>query len=269
MQHLKVLRFTKNGAYLIDDDKREVLLPNRYITPEVTLNSLVWVFVYTDSDDRIVATTTIPKGFLGDILPLEIVDIVNNGIYLDLGILKDIFMPSKNPNHFHIGQKVVVKLVLDKQKRIIARQNLQDYLLPLKCDSKLKNVEILPFLKTDIGFNCVVNKKYFGIIHNNDINQKILIGEPIKGIIKKIRSDGKIDLGLSVNIDNAKLCILNALDKNNNVLNVDFHSNCEDINKILGISKKAFKTASNALVKENKIGFIKDSSSKFVLTKLK
>lgn len=266
MQHLKVARFSKNGAYLIDDDKVEVLLPNRYITPEVTIDSLVWVFVYTDSDDRIVAITTIPKGFLGDILALDVIDIGSNGIYLDLGIPKDIFMPSKNPKHFSIGQKVVIKLILDRQKRLIARQNLSDYLMPLKQDSSIKNVDILPFLKTDIGFNCVVNKKYFGIIHNNDINQKIIIGENIQGIIKKIRSDGKVDLGIISDITSAKSSILSALEKNNNILNLDFNSTSEDINKILGISKKAFKMASNKLVKENKIKFIKDSSGKFILT---
>lgn len=266
MQYLKVSRFSKNGAYLIDDDKNEVLLPNRYVTEEVTLGSLVWVFVYSDSDDRLVAITTIPKGFVGDILSLEVIDIVENGAYLDLGIPKDIFMPSKNSSYLEIGQKVVIKLVLDKQNRLIARQNLFDYLEVLNKNSKIKNVNFVPFLKTDIGFNCVVNDRYFGILHNNDINVKISIGDNIKGIIKKIRNDGKADLGMIANIDYAKDTIMARL--SDGVLRLNFDSSSSDIFDLLGISKKLFKSASSRLIKENKAKFIKDSNGEFELHKL-
>ncbi|RDU57557.1 S1-like domain-containing RNA-binding protein [Helicobacter sp. MIT 99-5507] len=266
MQYLKVARFSKFGAYLIDEMKNEVLLPNRYITDEVIINSLVWVFVYSDSEDRLVAITTMPKGFVGDILSLEIIDIVENGAYLDLGIPKDLFMPSKNPSHLKIGQKVVIKLTLDKQNRLIARQNLASYLEKLNIHSKIKNVDILPFLKTDIGFNCVVNNKYFGVIHNNDINTKINIGDNIKGIIKKIRQDGKVDLGLVSNINLTKNIILDKLCSG--VLKLNFDSSSKEIFEYLGISKKLFKSASNSLIKENKVKFIKDSNGKLVLHKI-
>lgn len=266
MQYLKVSRFSKNGAYLIDDDNNEVLLPNRYITDEIIINSLVWVFIYSDSDDRLVAITTLPKGFVGDILSLEVVDIVNNGAYLDLGIPKDLFMPSKNPSYLNIGQKVVIKLMLDKQNRLIARQNLPDYLEKININSKIKYVDIIPFLKTDIGFNCVVNNKYFGVIHNNDINIRINIGDKIKGVIKNIRKDGKVDLGLISDINYAKKVILDRL--NNGVLKLNFDSNSNDIFNTLGISKKLFKSASSSLIKNNKVKFIKDSNGMFELHKI-
>ena len=266
MQYLKLARFSKFGAYLIDEDKNEVLLPNRYITDEMSLNSFVWVFVYSDSEDRLVAITTMPKGFVGDILSLEIIDIVENGAYLNLGIPKDLFMPSKNANILKIGQKVVIKLTLDKQNRLIARQNLSSYLEKLNINSTIKNVDILPFLKTDIGFNCVVNNKYFGIIHNNDINTKINIGENIKGIIKKIRQDGKADLGLLTDINLTKKMILDKLCSG--VLKLNFDSSSEEIFELLGISKKLFKSASSRLIKENKAKFIEDFNGKFELHKI-
>ncbi len=266
MQYLKVSRFSKHGAYLIDDDNNEVLLPNRYISNDIVIGSFVWVFVYTDSSDRLVAITTVPKGFVGDILSLEVVDIVDNGAYLDLGIPKDLFMPSKNPFNLKIGQRVVVKLTLDRQNRLIARQNVFDYLQKININSKIRNVNIIPFLKTDIGFNCVVNNRYFGIIHNNDINVKINIGDNIKGVVKDIRKDGKIDLGLISDIKYAKNIILNIL--NNGVLKLNFDSNSDDIFDSLGISKKLFKTASSSLIKENKAKFIKDSNGVFVLHKV-
>ena len=266
MQHLKVSRFSKSGAYLIDDDKNEVLLPNRYITDEMIIGSFVWVFVYSDSEDRLVAITTIPKGFVGDILSLEVIDIVENGAYLNLGIPKDLFMPSKNPSKLKIGQKVVIKLTLDKQNRLIARQNLDSYLKKLNINSRIKNVDILPFLKTDIGFNCVVNNEYFGVIHNNDINMKINIGDNIKGIIKKIRKDGKADLGLVSNINLAKNIILDKL--SDSVLKFNFDSNSKEIFEYLGISKKLFKSVVSSLIKENKAKFIKDSNGNFELHKI-
>lgn len=264
MQYLKVLRFTSNGAYLVDDNNFEVLLPNRYLDNDVEIGKLVWVFVYTDSSDRFVAITDVPKAFKNDITTLEVVSIANNGVYLDLGILKDIFLPSKNPSIFKIGQKVVVKILLDKQQRLIARQNIADHLIKAQVDSKIKDVDILPFLRTDIGFNCIVNNKYFGIIHNNDINKNITIGIPLKGIVKQIRSDGKIDLGIMSNIDDVENIILDKL-KLNNKINLDFKSNPDEVFKILGISKKSFKITINRLIKENKVEFIKDSLNNFIL----
>ncbi len=264
MQHLSVKRFSKNGAYLIDSDDKEVLLPNRYVDDSITLNSLVWVFVYMDSDDRIVAITTEPKAFVGDIATLKVVGFDKCGIYLDIGIPKDIFMPSKNPMRFTLGQNLVVKIALDKQNRLIARQNVTDYLIKAKLDSNFKYVNILPFLRTEIGFNCVVNGKFFGIIHNNDINKTIMIGESIKGVVKKIRADGKLDLGILSDTNNAREAIMSAILANGGILNLHFHSSSDEIKNALGISKKTFKSAINALVRAGKIRFYKTG---FILVK--
>lgn len=264
MQFLKVARFSKFGAYLEDENKDEILLPNAYLNDEIVLDSLVWVFIYTDSLDRAVAVTTMPNGLLGDIVALEVKDIGNNGIYLDLGIPKDLFMPSKNPNAFSVGQKVVIKICLDKQKRLIARQNLGDYLLKLKKDYKHKQVKILPFLKTPIGLNCVINNRFFGIIHNNDLNKDLQIGEESIAIIKKIRDDGKADLALINNYKKIERIILERLKIGS--LNLNYDSSKEEIFKNLQISKKAFKTAVAKLIKEKKAKFVNENNV-FVLVK--
>lgn len=254
MQFLKVARFSKFGAYLIDEDNNEVLLPNAYLNDEIKLDSLVWVFVYTDSKDRAVAVTTMPKALLGDIVALEVKDIASNGIYLDLGVLKDLFMPSKNPNAFKIAQKVVVKICLDKQKRLIARQNISDYLLKLKKDSRLSEVSILPFLKTPLGLNCVINGKFFGIIHNNDLNKDLMIGKEARARIKKIRDDGKADLALVNNFKEIEEMILTRLREG--ALALDYNSSSEEIFKALQISKKAFKRATASLIREERVEFV-------------
>lgn len=264
MQHLKLSRFVSFGAYLIDDNGLEVLLPKSYLDSSMQINSLVWVFVYTDSEDRIVAITTIPKAFLGDIVGLEVASIANNGIYLDMGIPKDIFMPSKNPKRYQIGDKVVVKITLDKQNRLIARQNLSDYLRPFhnKGDKVIKNVKILPFLRTPLGINCVVNGKYFGMLYHSDIKGQIPLGIEIEGGIKKIRTDGKLDLILKPK--DAQSAIFGLLKSHNNKLNLHFDSPPEQIFDMLGISKKSFKTTISRLIKQKKVQFIKKDDEYFL-----
>lgn len=267
MQFLKIARFSKHGAYLIDDCNNEILLPNKYLNEEHKIDSLVWVFVYTDSDDRIVAITNMPKALLGDIVALDIVHITHNGVYLDLGIPKDLFMPSKNPDGFKIGEKMVVKIALDKENRLIARSNIDSYLRKFHYKQKITNdVELLPFRKTNIGYNCVVNNKYFGVIHNNDINSKISIGQAIKGKIKNIRDDGKLDLSLKNDFKKIEKMILEKL-KNENEIKLDFLSSKEEIFNTLGLSKKGFKRAANSLVKAKKAEFIKDNERYYLRIK--
>ena len=267
MQFLKIARFSNNGAYLIDDCNREILLPNKYLKEEYKENSLVWVFVYTDSEDRIIAITDMPKALLGDIVALDIVHITNTGVYLNLGIPKDLFMPSKNPSRFKIGEKIVVKIDLDKENRLIARSNLDSYLRKFQYKQKIVNdVVLLPFRKTSIGYNCVVNNKYFGIIHNNDVNSKINIGEEIKGKIKNIRDDGKLDLSLKSDFRKIEKMILEKL-KNENEIKLDFLSSKEEIFNTLGLSKKGFKRAANELVRMKKAEFIKDNERYYLRIK--
>lgn len=258
MQFLKLARFSKFGAYLVDEKNTEVLLPNKYINKTWQIGELIWVFIYTDSDDRPVAVTTMPFAVFDDIATLEIVDIAQNGVYLNLGIPKDLFMPSKKADIFKKGQNIVVKITKDKQSRLIADFNVAKYLKKYNKDKHIKYVKILPFMKTPLGFNCVVNDLYFGILHNNDISENIIIGKTYKAFAKNIRADGKIDLAMQKNINDLQRKLIEAIKNSGDKLNLHFDTPPEIIFNTLGISKKSFKTAANKLIKSKKAKFIKD-----------
>lgn len=250
MQFLKLARFSPNGAYLVDSDANEVLLPKRYLN-DCKIGAQIWVFVSTDSEDRLIASTECPKAFVGDIALLEVCDISNNGIYLDIGLSKDIFMPSKNPTKYKIGSKIVVKITLDKQNRMLARANIADFLSPAPKSLEKKNINFLPFLKTPLGLNCVVGEKYFGLIHNNDINCALEIGVLARGFIKKVRADGKCDIGIKNDMSEIKAKVLELARELGLDLDKVSEETKNEIISRLKISKKALKRALGEIRKNN------------------
>ncbi|PAF47960.1 hypothetical protein BKH41_06790 [Helicobacter sp. 12S02232-10] len=259
IQSLQVARFTPFGAYLKVGEE-EVLLPNKFVTESLKIGDFLEVFLYTDSLDRPVATTQKPLGEIGEILALNIVSIQDNGCFLDLGIDKDIFMPSKNPKRFQIGQSVVVVLTNDKQNRLIAKLGIKERLLPFKGSLKYKKVTILPFETTPLGIGCVVNQKYYGLLYKNQIYSPLQIGKQSSAYIQKVRSDGKLDLSLKAfeDLNKEKERLLQIIkDKQN--LELDFNSPPQEIYTICQMSKKSFKTLINALLKESKIIIVQSS----------
>ena len=169
-KQLEIVRIAKPGAYLLSG-LDEILLPNAYVPKDAKVGDKVAVFLYTDSNDRPVATTLIPKAQRGEIALLKVVDKNNLGCFLDLGIAKDIFMPTKSPEHYKIGSKVAVFLTLDRESRLIAKVNIKPYLdnthlKGLKVGTK---VEIIPFRSTPLGFECVVNGKGLGLLYKNEM----------------------------------------------------------------------------------------------------
>lgn len=249
MQFLKIARFSAHGAYLADENGVEVLLPNAYVSDEMRENALVWAFIYTDSEDRLVATTETPKAFVGDIVALEVKDIAAHGAFLDFGLKKDIFLPCKIAPK--IGQKIVVQIALDRQNRLIARQNFD--LAKMPSNFKKKRVEILPFRHSNLGINCVIEGKFGGILHKNDINCEVVLGQNLRGIIKKIRGNGNADLGLENDFGAISRMLLARLE--NGAIPLNFKSSSEEIFMHLKISKKAFKTAAASLIKAKKARF--------------
>lgn len=259
IQSLQVARFTPFGAYLKVGEE-EVLLPNKFVTESLKIGDFLEVFLYTDSLDRPVATTQKPLGEIGEILALNIVSIQDNGCFLDLGIDKDIFMPSKNPKRFQIGQSVVVVLTNDKQNRLIAKLGIKERLLPFKGSLKYKKVTILPFETTPLGIGCVVNQKYYGLLYKNQIYSPLQIGKQSSAYIQKVRSDGKLDLSLKAfeDLNKEKERLLQIIkDKQN--LELDFNSPPQEIYTTCQMSKKSFKTLINALLKESKIIIVQSS----------
>ncbi len=249
INHLRLMRFAKQGAYLVNELFEEVLLPKKFVPIDAKIDQYLDVFLYTDSEDRIIATTQTPFALRDEVAVLEICDIVKEGCYLDLGLDKHIFMPSKNPARFNLADKVGVFITLDKQKRLIARLGIKEYLKP----ARLKNLYItrkaLVFERTPLGFGCVVEGQYYGLLYHDNLVFKPKLFDWVSVQINKIRTDGKLDLRLDAN---QQKNIVKQMLQQEGVLEFNYDSSPEDIARVFGISKKLFKKTISEMIASKK-----------------
>ena len=252
---LKVNRVTEYGLFLIAKDEEEVLLPNAYIDKSMHIDSLIDIFIYTDSEDRLVATTLKPYVYLNKFASLEVVDIASFGAFVDIGLPKHILVPqNKQKTNFDVGDYKVLQLQLDERtNRLIASEKFT--LSSNKTNFEVNDeVDILVYSKTPLGFKVIVNNKSEGMLFHNEIFENVNVGDRKRAYVKNIRDDNKLDLSLQKignKIDNDK--ILYVLSQNNNKINFTYKSNPEDIKNTFGMSKKAFKATLTKLINENKI----------------
>lgn len=153
----------------------EVLLPNKFCPSGAKVGDEVQVFIYTDSQDRFIATTQSPLATIGQIAFLRVVSVAQNGVFLDLGLDKDIFMPSKNPKSYALDSLVGVKICADKSHRLIAKRGIKDTLKPYQVKhrgARGAKVEILPFEISPLGVGCIVEDKYYGLLYSSQVNFK-------------------------------------------------------------------------------------------------
>ena len=194
---LKINRISEPGLYLTDEEENEVLLPNIYITNEMQLNNEIEVFIYTDSEDRLVATTLTPYGYLNDFVALDVIDIAKFGAFLDIGLPKDLLVPkNRQKSTYNIGDRKVVQIVEDERtQRLIGTEkfSLEEADRQLK---KNDEVDILVYMKTPLGFKVIVNNKYDGLIYHNEIFETVNVADRKRAYIKYVRDDGKIDISL-------------------------------------------------------------------------
>ncbi|WP_239056314.1 CvfB family protein [Helicobacter apodemus] len=260
LQKLKICKFSKAGAYL-QHYNQEILLPNKYLLDTLNIGDEVEVFLYHDSEDRPIATTLKPKALKGEIAILTIKDKNNFGCFLELGIAKDLFMPSSKPQNFTLGTKIAVFIDTDKENRLIAKYNLKPYLknfkppYPLNTSDKVK---IIPFRETPLGYECIINKTYLGLLYKNEIFESPNLFEEKEAFIKKIYPNGKCDLWLKnpkekVNIQKDCQKVLEALKQHQGILPLHYDSPPQEITKLCFLSKKAFKKVLTQLLKEEKI----------------
>ena len=255
---LRVNRVTEFGLFLIAKNDEEVLLPNAYIDKSMEVDTFVDVFIYTDSEDRLVATTLKPYAMKNDFASLEVVDTANFGAFLDMGLPKDLLVPkNKQKSTFNIGDiKVVQVLEDDKTNRLIGSEKFELSKEPENLD-KNAEVEILLYTKTPLGFKVIVNNKYEGLIYHNEIFENIQIGDKKRAYVKFLREDGKLDIslqkiGAKKNDDNQSK-VLDILEQNGGELGFTYKSDAEDIKDVFGLSKKAFKASLTKLIEEKKI----------------
>lgn len=263
---LRINRVSEPGIYLIAGDEEEVLLPNCYVTKEMDIDSTLEVFIYTDSEDRLVATTLKPYAMKNDFASLEVVDTANFGAFLDMGLPKDLLVPkNKQKSTFNIGDIKVIKVLEDdKTNRLIGSEKFD---LSKEPDDLEKNdeVEIILYTKTPLGFKVIVNNKYEGLIYHNEIFENIQIGDKKRAYVKFLREDGKVDISLqkigAKKSDDNPSKVLNILEENGGELGFTYKSDAEDIKDVFGMSKKAFKASLTKLIEDEKITLLEDKIS--------
>lgn len=257
---LRVDRLTTPGAYLMAEDGKDVLLPGPYLTDDMKEGTLVDVFLYTDSEDRLVATTQTPIAKLDEFAFFECVDVAPFGAFMNWGLSKDLLVPKMFQREpIKIGDKRFLKVVYDeKTHRLVGSEKTASFFEKrVKGLKPYQEVNILVISKTPLGFKCIVENKYEGLIYHNEIFEKINIGDEKKAFIKTIRKDGNIDLSLrkpgSKKSGGSADKVLSLLKENNGVMPYNYKSDAELIKDVFGLSKKDFKRSLTALHDSGKI----------------
>jgi hypothetical protein len=258
---LTILRHTSVGLYLGDDEGEDVLLPNKYCPEEYTIGNKLTVFVYLDYLERKVATNLSPKINMHEFALLQVTAVANVGAFVDWGMEKNLMVPFKEQRQkMEEGKWYVVYLDLDEQtNRLYASNKIEKFLDNQELMvAEGDEVNLLVYKKTDIGYSVIVNHKHKGLVYHNQVFKELNIGDTLKGYIKAIRSDNKLDISIqplgytNFNSKNSDL-IYNALLENNGFIPVTDKSAPDEIYSRFGISKKAFKKAVGDLYKQRKI----------------
>ena len=255
---LRIDRVTEPGLYLIAEDEEVVLLPNAYITNDMHVGNDIKVFIYTDSEDRLISTTLTPKGILGDIVSVEVVDLLPFGAFVDIDLPKDLLVPkNKQKSSFSVGQTRVVRIIEDEHTgRLIGTEKFSLEDAP-KTFTKNDEVEVVVYAKSPLGYKLVVNGKYEGMIFHNEVFENIEIGSSKRAYVKYVRDDGKMDISLQKigekNINDLEEKVLDILKQNGGELWFTYKSDAEDIKDVFRISKKYFKATLTKLIENKKI----------------
>ena len=262
INRLEVVRDTDFGLVLEAADGREVLLPNVYVMEdEMPMGAIVEVFVYTDSEDRPVATTKMPYAKLGEYGYFTVVDYKSYGAFVNWGLPKDLFVPlSQQKEYFHIGKKYILRVCLDQETgRLYATQKIGKYFnRDLKGCYQNRKLEMLVLAKTPLGYKVIVDNQYEGMLFENEIFEKIDVGDKKIGYIKAARKDGKLDMSLQPIGAKAKLGVaegkvLQLLKEAGGKMPFGYKSDAEEIQKVFGVSKKNFKRALTHLIDNDEI----------------
>ncbi|SDT94152.1 hypothetical protein SAMN05216296_0756 [Pseudomonas pohangensis] len=258
---LQVIKHTDFGLYLDGGPDGEILLPNRYVPKGEPSEDGDWlnVFLYLDSEDRLIATTERPKIQVGGFASLKVAAINSIGLFLDWGLPKDLLLPhSEEKRPLQVGDYCVVHAYLDKRsKRITATARLDRYLDLVPASYAVgEEVELLVVEKTDLGFKAIINGKHWGLIHKNEVFRFLRPGMQEKGFIRELRTDGKISLSLQPvgqALGDLGEQILEALRQNDGRIEVGDKSPPELVAKLFGVSKGNFKKAIGGLYKRGLI----------------
>ncbi|RMZ51030.1 GntR family transcriptional regulator [Flavobacteriaceae bacterium PRS1] len=262
---LTILREKEPGLFLSDKENNEVLLPNRYVPKEFKIWDKLEVFVYLDNEERLVAVTDKPYITKGEFAVLRCNQVSEYGAFLDWGMVKELFCPFKE-QAFKMkkgGWYLVHCYLDDKTDRLVASSKTKKFLSNQELTVReFEEVDLIVSHPSEIGMNVIVNKKHLGLIFNDSIFQDLSVGDKLKGIVKKIRKDNKLDIALGQvgyrNIEPNAETIMNELEDNSGFVNINDKSSPEAIKETFQMSKKSFKKAIGSLYKQKLITIKED-----------
>jgi hypothetical protein len=257
---LRVIKEVDFGVYLDGESEGEILMPVRYVPANCQVGDFVDVFLYLDSEDRPIATTEQPFAQVGEFAMLRVQSVNKIGTFLDWGIMKDLLVPFREQKvTMTEGRSYLVYIYVDEEtRRIVASAKLNKFLDKTLPDYEVgQEVDLVIESETDLGYKAIVNNRHWGILYENEVFEQLAKGLKVKGYIKKIRTDNKIDLSLHPlgyeKVDPLTQMILDELKKMGGYIAVSDKSDAEEVYRVFGISKKSFKQAIGALYKKRLI----------------
>lgn len=267
---LKVVKEVDFGLYLDGGSDGEILLPIRYVPENAKIGDVIPVFIYNDSEDRLIATTEKPFVMVGEFACLEVVSVSEIGAFMEWGLMKHLFVPFREQRAKMVegGAYPIFVYVDFDSKRITASAKLNKFIDNNHPElAEGEEVDLLIYQQTDLGWKAIVNQQYSGVLYKNEIFQELYIGKNIKGFVKQIREDDKIDLMLQKpgfeKIDDFSIKLHELLNEAGGFLPVSDKSPAEEIYNRFGISKKTYKKAVGDLYKKRLI-IIEDTGIRLV-----
>lgn len=263
---LEIVKKVDFGVYLYGDKyDPEILLPSKFVPKNAEVGDKVDVFVYFDSEDRIIATTKKPKAVVGEFAYLKAVSTTRIGAFLDWGLEKDLFVPFREQKQKMVtGNSYLVYVYSDEQTdRLVASSKIDKWLDKTEAEYKAgQEVVCIVINQTTMGVNVIINNLHRGFIFKEDVFQLLKNGQTVNAYIKKIREDGKIDVMLQKlgydKVDDLTKIILKKLLENDGTLNLNDNSSPQEISRHFSVSKKTFKKALGHLYKKRTIEMTPD-----------
>jgi len=257
---IPILRIVPPGAILDAGDGQELLLPGKQIPAGADVGDMVRVFVYTDSDDRPIATTDIPVAAAGEFAAMEVMQVGRFGAFVFMGLAKDLLIPYRQMRQpLRTGEKPIVHIMVDEQtKRLAGTTYYEKYLKDVAEElAQGEEVDVLIADQTSLGFKVIVNQQFRGMVYSNEVFTSLIPGQKHTGWVKMVRADGKLDISLRrPGVDEfayASDLILKQLQKLGGRLQLHDKSEPEEIKRMLGISKRTYKAAVGNLLRQGKI----------------
>ncbi len=255
----------KNYILRVPNYDVDVELPKSEATELVNQGDILEVFVYVDNNDKEVASLTRPVALLDEFAVVKVVESHQFGAFVDWGLSKDLLVPdTEQKERMGNNRYYIVRVCLDERtNKLYGTTKIGKYIPESQFDiAEGDKIEIIPASYEELGYRSLINRKFIGMIYHNEIFQKIEIGSPVSGVVKKIRNDGLVDAALQVqgfkNIEDSQKVVLEFLRANGGKTSLHDKSSPEEIREKLGMSKKTFKNAIGMLYKERRIVIHKD-----------